>query len=101
VEIKGDEYNTQFNLGVCYYNKAVEMFKQAETIMDINKYNAAIKPANETFEGAIPYFEKASTLKPTDMDSLRNLKELYFRLRTIKPEYETKYNEVVKKLEGK
>lgn len=101
VEIKGDEYNTQFNLGVCYYNKAVEMFKQAETIMDIAKYNAAIKPANETFEGAIPYFEKASTLKPTDMDSLRNLKELYFRLRTIKPEYETKYNEVVKKLEGK
>lgn len=100
-ELKGDQFDTQFNLGVCYYNKAVEMFKQAETIMDINKYNAAIKPANETFENAIPYFEKANTLKPEDLDSLKNLKELYFRLRTVKPEYETKYNETVKKLEGK
>jgi tetratricopeptide (TPR) repeat protein len=101
IELKSDQYDTQFNLGVCFYNKAVEMFKQAETIMDVNKYNEAIKPANSTFENAIPYFEKASTLNPKDVDSLKNLKELYFRLRTIKPEYEAKYNEIVKKLEGK
>ena len=77
------------------------MFQKANEIMDAAKYNAAVGEANEVFMKAIPYFEKAYSLKPDDMDSLRNLKELYFRLRTVKPEYETKYNEVMKKLEGK
>jgi len=99
VELKDDEYNTQFNLGVCYYNKAVAMFQKANEIMDVPTYNAAINEANNVFVQAIPYFEKAATLKKDDPDSLRNLKELYFRLRTINPEYQGKYEEVMKKLE--
>ena len=70
-------------------------------IMDAKKYNEAAAEANNVFINAIPYFEKANSLKPYDVDTLRNLKELYFRLRTIKPEYEAKYNETMKKLEGK
>ena len=101
IELKGDQFDTQFNLGVCYYNLAVELFKKAELIMDAKKYSEAAAEANGVFINAIPYFEKANSLKPTDVDSLRNLKELYFRLRTIKPEYEAKYNETMKKLEGK
>ncbi|MBP8959883.1 MAG: tetratricopeptide repeat protein [Bacteroidales bacterium] len=100
IELKGDEYNTQFNLGVCYYNKAVAMFQKANEIMDVNEYNKAINEANKVFVQAIPYFEKAATIKKDDPDSLRNLKELYFRLRTVYPEYEAKYQEVVKKLES-
>jgi len=100
VELKDDQYDTQFNLGVSYYNKAVEMFQKANDIMDVEKYNAAVAEANKVFANAIPYFEKASTLKPDDMDSLRNLKELYFRLRTVNPEYQAKYDAVMKKLEG-
>jgi tetratricopeptide (TPR) repeat protein len=101
IELKGDQYDTQFNLGVCYYNKAVEMFQKANDIMDAAKYNAAVGEANAVFIKAIPYFEKANQLKPDDVDALKNLKELYFRLRTVNPEYEVKYNEIVKKLEGK
>jgi tetratricopeptide (TPR) repeat protein len=101
VEIKGDLFDTQFNLGVCYYNKAVEMFQKTQQIMDATKYNAALGEANAVFVNAIPYFEKAATIKPDDPDALRNLKELYFRLRTVKPEYQAKYDEVMKKIEGK
>jgi len=101
VELKGDQYDTQFNLGVCYYNKAVEMFQKANEIMDAAKYNVAVGEANAVFIQAIPFFEKAYQLKPDDVDSLKNLKELYFRLRTVNPQYEAKYNEVMKKLEGK
>ena len=43
------------------------------------------------------HFEKANSLKPDDVDTMRNLKELYFRLRTVKPDYEAKYNEIMKK----
>jgi tetratricopeptide (TPR) repeat protein len=104
IELKGDVYETQFNQGVCYYNKAVELIKEADLIMDAKKYSEAVAGANEVFMKAIPYFEKASTLNKTDvelLDALRNLKELYFRLRTIKPEYEAKFNEVLKRIEGK
>lgn len=101
VGIKGDLYDTQFNLGVCYYNKAVEMFAKANEIIDAAKYNVAVGEANLVFIKAIPFFEKASSLKTDDVDALKNLKELYFRLRTVNPEYEAKYNELVKKLEGK
>jgi tetratricopeptide (TPR) repeat protein len=101
IELKGDQYDTQFNLGVCYYNKAVEMFQKANEIMDAAKYNVAVGEANAIFIKAIPFFEKAYELKPDDIDSLKNLKELYFRLRTVNPQYEAKYNEVMKKLEGK
>jgi tetratricopeptide (TPR) repeat protein len=101
VELKGDLFDTQFNLGVCYYNKAVELFQKTQEIMDVAKYNTALGEANAVFINAIPFFEKANSIKPDDVDALRNLKELYFRLRTIKPEYEAKYNETVKKLEGK
>jgi tetratricopeptide (TPR) repeat protein len=101
IELKSDHYDTQFNLGVCYYNKAVQMFQKANDIMDVAKYNAAVTEANVVFASAIPYFEKAHSLKPDEIDALKNLKELYYRLRTSKPEYEAKYNEIVKKLEGK
>lgn len=101
LELKPDFFDLLYNLGVCYYNKAVEMFQKANEIMDAAKYNAAVEGANQVFIQAIPYFEKANSVKPDDVDALRNLKELYFRLRTVKPEYEAKYNEVVKRLEGK
>ena len=100
VSLKDDQYDTQFNLGVSYYNKAVEMFQKANDIMDVEKYNAAVSEANNVFAKAIPYFEKASTIRQDDPDSLRNLKELYFRLRTVNPDYQAKYDAVVKKLEG-
>jgi tetratricopeptide (TPR) repeat protein len=32
VELKGDQFDTQFNLGVCYYNLAVELFKKADLV---------------------------------------------------------------------
>jgi predicted negative regulator of RcsB-dependent stress response len=101
VELKSDIYDTQFNLGVCYYNKAVEMFLKANEIMDAAKYNVAVAEANAVFIKAIPCFIKANSLKPDEMDALRNLKELYYRLKPGNPEYETKYNEIVKKLEEK
>jgi tetratricopeptide (TPR) repeat protein len=101
VELKPDLFDTQFNLGVCYYNKAVEMLTKANEIMDATKYNAAVNEANAVFVSALPFFEKARSLKPDDVDTLKNLKELYFRLRVSKPEYQTKYDEIVKILGGK
>jgi tetratricopeptide (TPR) repeat protein len=84
-------FDTQFNTGVCYYNKAAAMVLAANNIMDVNQYNEAVKTAREVFLKAIPYFQAALNLKPNDVDTLKSLKELYYRLQMT-----DKYNEMVK-----
>jgi tetratricopeptide (TPR) repeat protein len=86
-------FDTQFNTGVCYYNKASAMVLAANNIMDVNQYNEAVKVAREVFLKAIPYFQKALELKVDDIDTLKSLKELYYRLTMT-----DKYNETVAKI---
>jgi tetratricopeptide (TPR) repeat protein len=81
VELKGDVYDTQYGLGAAYINKAADMFKAANEIMDVKKYSEAIDQANTVYAKALPYMEKAYELKPDDVYTMRSLQELYYRLK--------------------
>jgi tetratricopeptide (TPR) repeat protein len=81
IELKSDVYDTQYGCGAAYINKAAEMFKAANDIMDVKKYTEAIDQANAVYAKALPYFEKALELKPDDVYTMNNLKELYYRLK--------------------
>lgn len=81
VELKGDVYDTQYGLGAAYINKAADMFKAANDIMDVKKYSDAIDQANTVYAKALPYMEKAHELKPDDVYAMRSLQELYYRLK--------------------
>jgi tetratricopeptide (TPR) repeat protein len=81
VELKGDVYDTQYGLGAAYINKAADMFKAANEIMDVKKYSDAIDQANTVYAKALPYMEKAYELKPDDVYTMRSLQELYYRLK--------------------
>jgi len=63
--------------------------------MDVNKYNAAIEEAMAVFAKALPYMEKADELKPNDVDAMRGLQQLYYRLKMT-----DKYNAVKAKLDA-
>ncbi|HUS85986.1 MAG TPA: tetratricopeptide repeat protein [Bacteroidales bacterium] len=93
IEINSEFFETQYNLGVCYYNKASGLFNEANEIMDNVKYNEAVKVATDVFAKAVPPFEKGRELRPDDIDTLTSLKELYYRLKM-----NDKYNEVMAKL---
>ena len=93
IEFNPAIFDTQFNLGVCYYNKASAMILKANDIMDAKQYEAAKKLSTDVFMKAIPYFQKALELKPDDIDILKSLKELYYRLTMT-----DKYNETVKRI---
>ncbi len=98
IEIKPDLFDTQFNMGVCYYNKASAMFDAANDIMDNTEYNKAIEKAMVIFGNALPFMEKARDLRPDDMSTLTSLRELYYRLKLTE-----KYDEVkarIEELEG-
>jgi tetratricopeptide (TPR) repeat protein len=81
IELKGDFHDTQYGLGVAYINKAADMFKQANDIMDVKKYSEAIDIANAVYAKALPYMEKAYELKPDDVYAMKSLQELYYRLK--------------------
>ncbi len=81
IELKGDVYDSQYGLGAAYINKAADMFKAANEIMDVKKYSDAIDQANAVYAKALPYMEKANEIKPDDVYSMRSLQELYYRLK--------------------
>ena len=102
LEINPDYFDAWLNLGVQVYNKAVEMAKAANDI-PANKpkeYDAAIAAAFEQMNLAIPYFEKANAINPSDTYTMQALKECYYKLRQTHPEYNDKYNDIKAKLDA-
>lgn len=100
IEIKGDLYDTQYGLGAAYINKAADMFKKANDIMDVKQYTAAIDEANAVYAKALPYIEKAHELKPDDTFAMQNLMELYYRMKAKDPAYGPKYDAIKAKLDA-
>ncbi len=96
IELKSDFFDTQYNMGVCYYNKGSDMNNKANEIMDNAKYRAAKAEADEVFKKGLPYMEAALKIKPDDLDTMKSLKEIYYRLQMT-----DKYNEMVKLIEGR
>ena len=100
IEIKGDLYDTQYGLGAAYINKAAEMFKKANEIMDVKKYGEAVDEANAVYAKALPYMEKANEIKPDDVYTMGSLQELYYRLKAKDPSYGPKYDAIKAKVDA-
>jgi tetratricopeptide (TPR) repeat protein len=95
IELKSDVYDTQYGLGAAYINKAADMFKAANEIVDVKKYSDAIDLANAIYAKALPYMEKANELKPNDIYTMGRLQELYYRLKMT-----DKYTDIKAKLDA-
>ena len=93
IELDNEYFESQYNTGVCFYNKGASMLEAANEIMDPTEYNKAFEEAKEVFANALPYMERARELNPTDLDTLTSLKELYYRLQMT-----DKYEEVLAKI---
>ncbi len=100
IELKDGLYDTQYALGAAYINKAADMFGKANEIMDVKKYSDAIDIANSVYAKALPYMEKAHELKPTDVDTMKSLQELYYRLKQKDPSLAPKYDAMKAKLDA-
>lgn len=74
-------FEVQYSLGSLYYNKAVEITKlmNALPINEMKKYQSYDEQAKELFTQALPYFKKAESMNPNDMNTLIALKEIFAR----------------------
>lgn len=79
IELDPNNYDVNFNLGVMNFNEAVVIKKEVDA-MDMNTYKVKGKViedlANEKFKQALPYFEKAWSMKKED-DLKASLRSLY------------------------
>jgi tetratricopeptide (TPR) repeat protein len=92
-----DQYfNAFYNLGVMYYNRAVLLYEKANEILDNVEYEKAKKLADDELYKAVPYMEQAHTIDPDDIETLRTLKTMYYRLQV-----DDKYDDIIQKLEEK
>ncbi len=91
-------FDVQYSIGSLYYNKAVEVTKIMNDlpISENKKYDALNKEAKGFFEEGLPYFKKAESMNPSDLNTLIALKEIYARLDdfTMSNEFKDRIGEV-------
>ncbi len=79
IDLDPNNYDVNFNLGVMNFNEAVNIKKEVDA-MDMNTYKTKGKAiedlANDKFKSALPYFEKAWSIKKED-DLKSSLRSLY------------------------
>ena len=90
-------FKANYNLGVVYFNEAVEISKEMNNLpLNAKKeYEDLKKKRNDLFAQAQPYLEKAHQSNPEDRDTMKALKEIYFRTGD-----QAKYNEINEKLKS-
>ena len=99
IAIDPNDFKPYFNKAVVYYNSAIKMMDDANQEKTIDGFETKRDLAEAEFKKAIDPLEKAHNVSPNDREIMETLKTLYYRLKTKHPEYESKYNDIVKRLE--
>ena len=94
IELDNEFFEAQYNLGVLYFNQAVELTDVANQIKDNKKYAVAKEKADNKFKESLPYLERAFELNSKDKSLANTLRQLYYRL-----QMNDKYEEMNKKME--
>ncbi len=83
IKINPEQYDAIYSLGSLYYNNAVEIIKKMNNLglskEDQKKYDEYGKLVDELFSKALPYFQRAEVINPSDRNTLIALKEIYAR----------------------
>lgn len=95
LELKADYFDALYNLGVIYYNKAIEQMNKANDETDHASFQKEKAKADELFKTSLPYMEKAHEAKPDELAVLESLKGLYYRFEMM-----DKYDEVDAKIKS-
>ncbi len=88
-------FDAYYNIGVIYYNRAYQMYKDAESIRIARDYGVAVDAADVVLAKSLPYMEKAHQIDPKERQTIETLKTLYYRM-----QMNDKYEEMKAKLEA-
>ena len=96
LSLNSNYFDTNFNLGVLYYNRGIKQIEVANAVPpnESERYEEEVKKADAWWEKALPYMEKCREITPDDEDTLESLKNLYYRLKEM-----DKYNAILELLD--
>jgi len=87
LERKPDQFESNYNIGLCYVSIANTMLNEANLIADNKEYELAKAKAFEEMQKAVPFFLDAEKVNPTSLATLEFLREIYLKLKMM-PEFE-------------
>jgi tetratricopeptide (TPR) repeat protein len=94
IELDPKQFDATYSIGSLYFNKAVELIKQANSLgMDKEsqkKYKAMTDESASLMTTALPYFQKTEALQPNDINTLIALTEIYARMNDLEKSKEFK-----------
>lgn len=77
IELDPKFFDSYFNIGVLYNNRAAAAYEKCNTLKDDAAYTKCKKAADDIYVKAVPYFEQAHALKADDRPTIQQLKVLY------------------------
>jgi len=83
-----EQFESNYNIGLCYVSIANNMLNDANMIADNDAYEVAKDKALEEMKEAIPFFLDAEKANPTSLATLEFLREIYLKVKMM-PEFET------------
>lgn len=87
LEVNPESVESMSALGRIYYNQAVNKQGEANMINDSKKYQEELAVAKDLFKQALPYFQKAHEMKPSESEYMVALRGIYYNL-NMGPELE-------------
>lgn len=103
--IRSDSNNwkANYNLGIMYYNKAVNIIDKLDPDTDIKEINAVQEKCAVIFKQSLPYMLKANTIDPTKVEVWEGLAGIYFGLNEYEKSnfYKKKAEELAKRKANK
>ncbi len=81
------QFESNYNIGLCYVSTANGMLNEANMIADNKQYEAAKDKAYEEMKKALPFFLEAEKANPASLATLEFLREIYLKLKMM-PEFE-------------
>ncbi len=103
IELNPMQTNGYTNIGAIYLEKANTKFSEADKIplKERAKTDAVIAEAYVFLKKALPYYEKSSELlESKNIDVLKTLKQVYYKLKQKDSSLEKRYNEIVALLDN-
>ncbi len=81
------QFESNYNIGLCFVSIGNNMLNEANLIADNREYELAKDKAFAEMKKAIPFFIDAEKVKPSSMETLSFLREIYLKLKMM-PEFE-------------
>lgn len=83
IELDSNNYTANYNLGILYYNEAVNIIKGLDYDLDLITLELIQEETVDLFKKALPFMLKARDLNPKRKETLIGLSGIYFSLNEL------------------